>query len=132
MSRVRGPLAAPDQRDIPKREARRPLQPAERDALDEREDVSLEGREVDELAVLFVPLACLALASDVRAGASNCCGRSVGRVGVVSMRTILEVMAFSLLGCVVGGLLLAAVGVLLGFVFGVTFRLSEIPITRVR
>jgi len=56
----------------------------------------------------------------------------VGRVGVVSMRTILEVMAFSLLGCVVGGLLLAAVGVLLGFVFGVTFRLSEIPITRVR
>jgi hypothetical protein len=25
----------------------------------------------------------------------------VGRVGVVSMRTILEVMAFSLLGCVV-------------------------------
>ena len=57
MSRVRGPLAAPDQRDIPKREARRPLQPAERDALDEREDVSLEGAEVDALAVLFVPLA---------------------------------------------------------------------------
>jgi hypothetical protein len=41
-------------------------------------------------------------------------------------------MAFSLLGSVVGGLLLGAVGVLLGFVFGVTFRLSEIPITRVR
>ena len=53
--------------------------------------------------------------------------RSVGRV-----RTILEVVAFSLLGCVVGGLVLGAVGVLLGFVFGVTFRLSEIPITRFR
>ena len=53
--------------------------------------------------------------------------RSAGRV-----RTILEVIAFSLLGCVVGGLLLGALGVLLGFVFGVTFRLSEIPITRPR
>jgi integral membrane sensor domain MASE1 len=53
--------------------------------------------------------------------------RSVGRV-----RTIVEVIAFSLLGCVVGGLLLGAFGVLLGFVFGVTLRLSEIPITRVR
>ena len=53
--------------------------------------------------------------------------RSVGRV-----RTIVEVIAFSLLGCVVGGLLLGAFGVFLGFVFGVTFRLSEIPITRVR
>jgi hypothetical protein len=53
--------------------------------------------------------------------------RSAGRV-----RTVVEVIAFSLLGCVVGGLLLGALGVLLGFVFGVTFRLSEIPITRVR
>jgi hypothetical protein len=53
--------------------------------------------------------------------------RSAGRV-----RTILEVIAFSVLGCVVGGLLLGAVGVLLGFVFGVTFRLSEIPIAHVR
>ena len=53
--------------------------------------------------------------------------RSAGRA-----RTILKVIAFSLLGCVVGGLLLGPVGVLLGFVLGVTFRLSEIPITRVR
>ena len=35
-----------------------------------REDVALEGGEVDELAVPFVPLACLALAGDVRASAS--------------------------------------------------------------
>jgi len=48
------------------------------------------------------------------------------------VRTILEVIAFSLLGCVLGGLLLGAVGVLLGFVLGVTFRLSEIPISGVR
>jgi hypothetical protein len=98
---MRRPLTAADQRYISEGKTGRLLQPAQRDLLNERENVAFECGEVDELAVLFVPLACLALASDVRAGASNCCGRSVGRVGVVSMRTILEVMAFSLLGCVV-------------------------------
>jgi hypothetical protein len=52
---VRYPLTPPDQRDVAEGEAGRLLQPAERDVLDEREDVALEGGEVDELAVLFVP-----------------------------------------------------------------------------
>jgi hypothetical protein len=58
---MRRPLTAPNQRDIAEREPSRLLEPAERNVLDEREDVALEGGEVDELAVLFVPLAYLAL-----------------------------------------------------------------------
>jgi hypothetical protein len=52
---VRPPLTPPNQRHKPKRKTRRPLQPAERDVLDEREDVALEGGEVHELAVRIVP-----------------------------------------------------------------------------
>ena len=44
--RVRRSLTPSDQRHIPKREARRPLQPAERDVLDEQEDAALTGGEV--------------------------------------------------------------------------------------
>jgi hypothetical protein len=36
------------------------LEPAERNVLDEREDVALEGREVDELAVPLGPARTLA------------------------------------------------------------------------
>jgi hypothetical protein len=39
------------------------LQPAQRDALDEREDVALEGGEVDELAVLLFLVAHRAAAT---------------------------------------------------------------------
>src|SRR6266699_1275011 len=42
------------------------------------EDVALEGGEVAELAVLFVPLPRLAFAEDIRVSASNCHGRAVG------------------------------------------------------
>lgn len=49
MPRVRRPLTPPDQRDIAEREPCRPLEPAERDALDQGEDVALERGEVDEL-----------------------------------------------------------------------------------
>lgn len=72
--RMRRPLTASDQRDVTKREPSRLLQPAERDLLDQREDVALEDGEVDELAVLFVPLAGLLLAGDVRLGTSSCGG----------------------------------------------------------
>jgi hypothetical protein len=47
-------------------------------------------------------------------------------------RTVAELIVFSLVGMVVGGLLLGAAGVLFGFLFGFCFRLSEIPITSVR
>jgi hypothetical protein len=56
VSRVRRPFTPPDQRYVAEREAGRLLEPAQRDLLDQREDVALEGGEVDELAVLFVPL----------------------------------------------------------------------------
>jgi hypothetical protein len=79
--RVWRPLAPPGERDVAQRETCRLPQPAERDLLDQREDVALEGGEVDELAVLFVPLPCLALAGDVGFGPSNCCGRAVRRIG---------------------------------------------------
>ena len=52
MPRMRNPLTPQDQRDIAKREPRRSLQPAERNALDQRQDGALEAGEVDELAVL--------------------------------------------------------------------------------
>lgn len=55
VARVRRALTAPDQRDVAEGEAGRLLQPTERDVLDERKDVALEGGEVDELAVLLVP-----------------------------------------------------------------------------
>ena len=55
MPRVRRALTPADQRHVAKREAGRFLQPAERDPLDQREDVALEGGEVDELAVLSPP-----------------------------------------------------------------------------
>jgi hypothetical protein len=47
---MRRPLTAPNQRDIAEREPSRLLEPAERNVLDEREDVALEGGEVEELA----------------------------------------------------------------------------------
>jgi len=48
--------------------------------VDEREDFALEGGEVDELAVLFVPLAHLALSVDVR----SCSNRVAPALGAVS------------------------------------------------
>jgi hypothetical protein len=81
VSRARDPFAATDLGHVAERKTGPSLQPAERDLLNQREDVALKSREIDELAVLFVPLACLALAGDVRASASNCCGRAVGRIG---------------------------------------------------
>jgi hypothetical protein len=48
--------------------------------LDEREDVALEGGEVDELAVLLIPLADLLLAGDVRLSASGSSGRAMRRI----------------------------------------------------
>lgn len=56
------------------------LQPAERDALDEREDVALEGGEVDEFAVCFVPLSRLPFAGYVRCGAPVCCEGAMRRI----------------------------------------------------
>lgn len=56
------------------------MQPAERNVLDQWEDVALESGEVDELAVPFVPLPCLPFARDVRLGAARGCslaGRGV-------------------------------------------------------
>ena len=58
MAGVRHFLATSDERDVAEREPGRPLEAAERDVLDEREDVALEGGEVDELAVRFLPGAC--------------------------------------------------------------------------
>jgi hypothetical protein len=52
---MRSPLTPPDQRYVTERETGRSLQLAERHVLDEREDVALEGGEVDEPAVLLVP-----------------------------------------------------------------------------
>jgi hypothetical protein len=46
------PLTPPDQRDITERKPGGPLQSAERDVLDQPEDLPLEGGQVDELAVL--------------------------------------------------------------------------------
>jgi len=63
---MRGPLAPPNQRHVPEREPSRSLQSAERDALNEREDVALERGEVDEPAVPFVPVSSLPLPLDVR------------------------------------------------------------------
>jgi excisionase family DNA binding protein len=51
---MRRPLTAPNQRDIAEREPSRLLEPAERNVLDEREDVALEGGEVDEAKLLGV------------------------------------------------------------------------------
>src|SRR5262249_13949620 len=71
MPRVRRPFTPPDQRHVTERETRCPLQLAQRDLLDERENVALEGGEVDELAVRLVPLPRLAFASHVRRGATR-------------------------------------------------------------
>jgi hypothetical protein len=54
--RMRDPLAAPNQRHVAKRETRRPLQPTERNVLDQRENVASKSGEVDELAMPLVPL----------------------------------------------------------------------------
>jgi len=56
MPGVRRPVAPPNQRHVAEREPRHLLQSAERDVLDKREDVALEAGEVDELAVLLVPI----------------------------------------------------------------------------
>jgi hypothetical protein len=82
MPRVRRPLTPPDQGHIAQGESRRSLQPAERDVLDQREDVALERREVDELAVLLVPLSGLALAGDVGLGSAR--SRALAMCGVAS------------------------------------------------
>jgi hypothetical protein len=50
--------------------------------------------------------------------------RNVGR-----FRTTLELIAFALLGSVLGGILFDGLGVILGFVLGFLLRLSSIPIT---
>jgi hypothetical protein len=70
MGRVRRPLPATDQRDIAERQTGRTLEPAERDALNEGQDLALEGGEVDELAVPLVPLAPGAFVGDVGDGAT--------------------------------------------------------------
>ena len=46
--RMRRPCTPPDQRDTAKREACRPLELAEREVLEQRQDVALEGAEIDE------------------------------------------------------------------------------------
>jgi hypothetical protein len=48
------------------------------------------------------------------------------------LRTGLELIAFSLLGSIVGGVLVNGVGAILGFAIGFVLRLGEIPITRSR
>ena len=78
VTRVRRPLAAPDQRYVAKRETSRLLEPAEGNVLDERQDVALEAGEVNQLPVRFVPLPSLLLASDVRL-CSACCGSGAMR-----------------------------------------------------
>ena len=83
VSRVWCPLAAPDQRDVAQREPGRTCQPAERDVLDPREDLPLEGGEVGELAVLLVPFAGFVFALNVRLGSA--CGRSFAVRRVVAV-----------------------------------------------
>jgi hypothetical protein len=41
-------------------------------------------------------------------------------------------IAFSLLGSILGGVLLSGVGAIFGFAIGFVLRLSEVPITRSR
>jgi len=77
MPGVRRPVAPPNQRHVAEREPRHLLQSAEQDVLDKREDVALEAGEVDELAVLLVPILRLALARDVRLSPAARRGRSV-------------------------------------------------------
>jgi hypothetical protein len=48
---------------------------------------------------------------------------------VGAIRTTLETIGAGLLGGVVGGFLLGGLGAIFGFVFGVTGRLSQVPIT---
>ena len=88
MTRVRDPLAASDERHVAERKAGRQLQPAERDLLDEREDVALEGGEVNELAMLLVPLRCLSFASDVRFGTTGCRRTPVRRINARLFRLL--------------------------------------------
>jgi hypothetical protein len=44
-------------------------------------------------------------------------------------RTLLELLAFALIGAVVGGVVASGVGAILGFAVGFCFRLGEVPIT---
>jgi hypothetical protein len=56
--------------------------------------------------------------------------RTVRHTPAISrMRSLIEFLAFALVGSIIGGLLFGGVGVILGFAFGVTVRLSEVPIT---
>jgi len=73
-------LTSADQRHVAERQLRCAPELAERDALDQREDVALEGREVDELAVLFVPLLGLA-----RRLADSCQRRSSTKAATASL-----------------------------------------------
>jgi hypothetical protein len=49
-----------------------------------------------------------------------------------TIRTTSELLAFALLGSLVGGLLFGGLGVSFGFVVGFIGRFSEIPVTRRR
>jgi hypothetical protein len=51
---------------------------------------------------------------------------------VGKIRTAFELIAFSLLGSILGGVLLSGVGAIFGFAIGFVLRLSEVPITRSR
>ena len=88
MPGVRRPVAPPNQRHVAEREPRHLLQSAERDVLDKREDVALEAGEVDELAVLLVPISRLALARDVRLSPAARRGRSVRGIVAVRLRSL--------------------------------------------
>jgi hypothetical protein len=70
-----------------------------------------------------VPVAFL-LAMVFMLGFASRHDRSVGAI-----RTMLETVGAGLLGGVVGGSLLGGLGAIFGFVFGVTARLSQVPIT---
>jgi hypothetical protein len=48
--------------------------------LDERQDLALEGGEVDEPAVLLIPFPSLTLAGDVRRGTSGRRARAMRRI----------------------------------------------------
>jgi len=65
---------------MPKGETGRSLELAKRHTLDAREEVALEGGQIDEGAVLFVPFAGFALALDVRISAPGRRGRAMCRI----------------------------------------------------
>jgi hypothetical protein len=78
MARVRRPLPATDQRDIAEQQTGLALEPAERNALDEREDLALEGGEVGELAALR-RAECFYAGSPLTGGGSPAPGPRLGR-----------------------------------------------------